>query len=176
MHTQLVLIVLSVFLAFAYVGPSTAEPITVGYSGVIDTVDDPNGVVPGLSEGMSFQGSYTLDPDLFTTATFSGFTGLWVHTPGPGVINVDIGGNVFSRSVESLRIGNDVITSVGQLDWWGIQRPLVNPTPAVGIDITDTTQTRLSDPMQVFVNTSLLGWTQAGMALSVDDPTAPTGT
>jgi len=42
-RARLVIFVVAAFVVIAYVRPSTAVPIIVGYSGVIDTVDDPDG-------------------------------------------------------------------------------------------------------------------------------------
>ena len=174
MRTRLVLFVVAAFVVIANAGPSTAEPITVGYSGVIGTVDDPLGLIPGVVPGTTFSGTYTLDPDLFTTTGPLGF--FISHTPGPGSVEVDIGGNLFSRVVDIILIG-DNSTFFGP-DIWLLRftSDPPPPTPGVLLLFQDSTGTRISDPTSFIVNTSLDGWDIAVMVLSVGDPTAPSGT
>ena len=52
MGTRRAFVLVAAFVVLAYAGPSTAAPITVGYSGVIDSVDDPNNVVSGIGVGI----------------------------------------------------------------------------------------------------------------------------
>ncbi len=60
MRARLLLFVVAAFVVIANAGPSTATPIIMGYSGVIDTVDDPDGFLPGVVPGTTFSGTYTL--------------------------------------------------------------------------------------------------------------------
>jgi len=167
-RARLVIFVVAAFVVIAYVRPSTAVPLIVGYSGVIDTVDDPDGFLPGVVPGTTFSGTYTLDPDLFTTTT--GPPGsVFFHRPGPGSVEVDIGGNLFSRVVDSILIGDNFGSDV-----WVLTRFGTNPKPAVILFFWDSTGTRITDPMSFFVNTSLDGWDFSEMVLFAhDDPWGP---
>ena len=177
MRARLLLFVVAAFVVIANAGPSTATPIIVGYSGVIDTVDDPFGLIPGVVPGTTFSGTYTLDPDLFTVAIPGSSPGIFLHGFGPGSVEVDIGGNLFSRVVGFVMIGDAIpAPSGGVEDLWAIPIFLPAPTPEFTLIYRDSTLTRITDPTSFFVNTSLDGWDLSEMLLRVDDPTAPFGT
>ena len=176
MRTRLVLSVVAAFVVIANAGPSTAIPIIVGYSGVIFVVDDPFGLIPGVVPGTTFSGTYTLDPDLFTVAFPSFPAGIFLHGFGPGSVEVDIGGNLFSRVVGFVMIGDAIpAPSGGVEDLWEIPIFLPAPTPEFTLIYRDSTLTRITDPTSFFVNTSLDGWDNAEMTLLVDDPFLPPG-
>lgn len=143
---------------------ASAAPITVGFSGVIDTVTDLNPPVlpPAVFVGAPFEGTYTIDPDLFTTQSpgASGPGGI-AHTPGPGTLAVGVAGTPFSTTVDRIAItnGDDPSFPPGVPDAWAISPSFVSaPDFDIGLAFLDSTQARISDPSDFFVNTSLSGW------------------
>jgi hypothetical protein len=163
-----IFVVAAAFVVIANAGPSTATPIIVGYSGVIDTVDGDGTFLPGVVPGTTFSGTYTLDPDLFTTpgSPFPIFT----HTPGPGSVEVDIGGNLFSQDVYSVAIGDDLLGPSGFFwDFYAFPGIVLPYGTAVVLDFWDSTGTRITDRTSFFVNTSLDGWDFSEMVLRVRD-------
>ncbi len=149
------------------VGPASAAPITVGFSGVIDSVTDLSPpILPAFSVGDPFAGTYTLDPDLFTGRfTVSDF-GTVYHSGGPGTLAVDVGATRLSKPVVSIGITNgEESVLAGTPDGWGVPG-LFLATSALEFSVTfrDSTQTRVARAGDFFVNDSLAGWDTAELS------------
>ena len=160
----------AVAFVFGFVGIAAAAPTVVGFSGVIDFVDDPSSELPpGIGLGTPFAGTYTLDPDLFGSA-MSLMPGFYQHENGPGSLDILVGGFDFSRPIEAVFIGdgfND--PTFGPVDFWSIPLPLERTgRTEVSAAFTDTTLQRISEPSDFFVNTSLDGWDGAHLFIHTD--------
>ncbi len=158
-------------LGLGLVVPATADPVFVQFGGVIDSVNDPGGELPsGVTLGASFHGTYTIDPALFPSS-IELMPGFFQHTPGPGLVDLDVGGSLFAKPVDRVLIGNDW----GGIDFWSLPATPFATTLEFAVVFTDSTATRNSDG-SFFVNESLTGWDTAVLTIFVPDPAEPTGT
>jgi hypothetical protein len=167
-RTGLAFILISAVLVIGDTGPSAAAPITVGYSGVIDSITDPFGQLPpGIGLGTPFTGTYTVDPDA-VTGVAQPDTGYVQHIgAGLGSIELDVGGNLIGQPLTTVGIGDVIGGAPFAEDFWNTITPEFETVPlgslASAVSFSDSTDTRISDPFDFFVNTSLTDW---------DDPKA----
>ena len=164
-------------LVLGFGSPAGAAPITVGYAGVIDSVNDPDGLLPGISVGMSFQGTYPIDADqfAFSSEAFGPGSGIFEYTGGPGLHSIDIEGSLFSQDIDRVWIVDDRNVFAPVVDGWAfpVELPPGQFAPLLSLGFEDSTAQRISDPLSFFVNTSLTGWDSAGISLAAR-PTFPT--
>ena len=86
MQCSLAFVLISVLAVLVHAAPSTAIPIIVNYSGLIDTVDDPLGELPaGIGVGTPFSGTYTIDPDSVSSVIELNSSGLVGHGGAQGL-------------------------------------------------------------------------------------------
>jgi hypothetical protein len=149
-----------------------AVPIEVAFTGVIDSVTDPGGVLPGgIGIGTPFSGTYTFD-SVGTPNPILNFPPSFVFYLPNGSISAVVGGNSFSSTSP---IGNaqfnDQPGGPGQLlgDAW-FSSPEGCDCIEPGVFFGDTTGVRISDVTDYFVNTSLTGWDLHDFVLYTNDP------
>ncbi len=86
-------------------GPVASDPLTVYYAGELNTLNDPDGLLPGVGVGATFTGSDAIDSNLFS---------LWGpivndairFAYGPGSVEVDVGGDVYSQRISEIWIAH----------------------------------------------------------------------
>jgi hypothetical protein len=149
-----------------FTSESQAAPVEVGFTGIINEVNDPDGYLPaGFFVGSPFSGTYIVD---------SVPLGPPIFDFGPDVadypfdnsasIDANVGGSAISVFGTRIQIGNDPLNPFG--DQWS-NAGLGNGFNCVscvlmGLGFNDSTRLRLSDT-SYFVNTSLAGWDGAGI-------------
>ena len=169
--------ILSLLLPLFAADPVSAAPVTVYYSGTITSVTDPGGdLPPGIEIGSEISGSYVLDPDLFPSQVPFAGVDVVQHQPGPGTLDAAVGGSPFVRSVTAITLGNAVFNgSTGETsDFWNLPPPsAAGLWPA--ITFFDLSLARISDTSDLFVASTLDGWTRADFFLVAQDGITPAG-
>jgi hypothetical protein len=155
-----------------FASESHADPIQVSFSGVIDSVTDPGGDLPGgIMVGTPFSGTFVLDSVPAGPPTIP-FPQLAIYPSDPSSsIDVLVGGNLFSESGLPVFIFNDLPEGpgVGPFDSWSTGAdPAVCGCIAPTVELIDSTQTRFTDT-SYFVNTSLAGWETSRLDLAIGD-------
>jgi hypothetical protein len=157
-------------LVWTFESESNAIPITVAFTGEIDSVTDPGGVLPGgIGIGTSFSGTYTFDsvgtPDLSFPPGFTSYL------PN-GSVSAVVGGNPFSSiSPVGIILLNDQPGGPGNIlgDGW-LNSPVGCDCIEPGVFFGDTTGSKISDVTNYFVNTSLAEWDLHDFVLYTNDP------
>jgi hypothetical protein len=148
---------------------ASADPVEVAFTGVIDTVNDPNGYLPiGFGVGSSFSGTYIVDSIPLGPPTFPGGPDQAEYPFDPSSsIDAIVGGSPVSVSQSQVVINDnhDLANPFG--DQWA-SRGVGNSFNCVscvfvGVGFSDPTRTRLSDT-SYFVNTSLVGWSTSSLS------------
>ncbi|MEM7411762.1 MAG: PEP-CTERM sorting domain-containing protein [Myxococcota bacterium] len=144
--------------------PASAAPITLSWSGVIDVVNDPNGVLdPAVTLGAAFTAELVFDPDTAVVSDTRTTSTVYATSPAPE-FSVSIGGTTFTRTWDGIVIGND---DSGQNDFWGSLIE-IDPFPAtyLTIEYQDATSTTLSDT-DFFVpsDSDFSGWTEVAIGI-----------
>ncbi|MEE3325723.1 MAG: PEP-CTERM sorting domain-containing protein [Myxococcota bacterium] len=150
--------------------PVSAVPITLTYSGFIDQLNDPGGLLdPAVTLGAEFTAELTLDPDFVVPAggdpsiTYYA-SGLFPPQPLISVL-LSIGGTQLVSEWDGLSIGNnsDISPSSSSIDFWapGYQLPFEGPaeTIFIGVFYLDSSALKIDDAT-FFVpsDTNLAGW------------------
>lgn len=148
-----------------------AAPIQVNYSGVIDSITDPGGLLdPSIMIGSAFSGSYTFDSGA-PGAPNTPIPGVYIYTGDLGSsVSTNVGGVLFNTAPSSITILDDVSDGTQLIDLWATR-----PSGGIGaieglVAFRDTSLTRVTDGTY-FVNTSLAGWD--GGRLLIDQITGP---
>ncbi len=154
-------------LVFSVSTASVAVPIEVAFSGSIDSIDDPNGLLSGgVALGHSFSGSYLFDSEPVGAPSPSQPGQFFYTVSANSSISVAIGANSLSLGNSqgdlSIFIADDRSPSPGQpvldpFDFWGTAFLPDNGILPI-VSFFDTSLARISDPTEYFVNTSLAGW------------------
>lgn len=151
---------------------ASADSVEVVLTGVVDTVTDPlSQLDPAIVPGSLWSGTYVFDSVSPGVLTSGG--GLVNYNPDPtSSVSITVEGNNFVTAPEGVLIAND-IAGFGQytgdtIDLWvnvgsGVEGKI---DPFVGF--VDPTFSRISDPTDYFVNTSLAGWDTIGGELGLN--------
>jgi hypothetical protein len=80
--------------------------------------------------------------------------------PGPGSLDVDVQGNLFSRAFDRIWIADEVYNTPANqfVDYWSFPIPFPPSSLEIAVAFTDLSKTRITDASTFFVNTSLVGW------------------
>jgi hypothetical protein len=158
-------------LVWTFESESRAVPIMVAFSGEIDSVTDPGGVLPGgIGIGTSFSGTYVFESD---AAGFE-FVPDIVFYSANGSISVNVGGNLFSTSPDPLGVVllNDQPGAPGGIlgDGWVTDSSSGCNCAEPGLFFGDTDGSKIADQNDYFVPTSLVGWDLHDFGLFTKDP------
>jgi hypothetical protein len=145
-----------------FTSESHATPIEVAFSGVIDSVIDPDGFFGPTLIGTPFSGTYVFD-SVGTISILEPSIGTAVYEPN-GSISAVVGGISFSTGPISIALADN---SSG--DAWHSFFGMCNCIyPAVLF--SDSTGLKISDETDYFVNTSLVGWDLHYLRLLTTNP------
>ena len=179
---------LGVAIAALLVAPAvSAVPITLSYSGFIDQLNDPGGLLdPAVTLGAAFTAELTLDPDFVVPIgadANSTYYASGLFPPQPLIsVSVSIGGTQLVSEWEGLGIGNNsgISPLSSSIDFWapGYQLPFNGPagTVFIGVSFLDSSGLTLDDA-SFFVpsDTDFTGWdsvrllmTEPGALCAVD--------
>lgn len=150
-------------------GPATAAPIALSYSGVIEFVDDPDGLLdPAVSLGAPFTADLTFDPATATPGRSSRGTDYYT-TPAP-VLSISIGATTLTQVFTGLIIDDDSSLETPPIDFWGSVIEVTGPGFYIPFVYTDVTATRLSDE-SFFVpsDSDFTGWTEVAFRIYYHD-------
>ena len=150
--------------------PVSAAPITLSYSGFIDQLNDPGGLLdPAVTLGAEFTAELTLDPDLVVAIAAdpnSTYYASGLFPPQPLIsVLVSIGGIQLVSDWDGLGIGNNsgISPLASSIDFWapGYQLPFEGPAGTIfmGISYLDSSGLKIDDA-SFFVpsDTDLAGW------------------
>lgn len=112
-------------------GARAGDPVSYGFSGIVDVVVDPGGRFgDSISPGSPFQGRFTIDPDatdLDGRATF----GLYLFTADPFLLRVEVGDQVLETQAGNpslaIEIANDFPIQGKPADRFGVVSDQLGP-------------------------------------------------
>jgi hypothetical protein len=161
---SLVLALLSLLLAVS------AQALTLSYSGVIDSVDDPGNVLaPEITLGAAFSMDVDFDETTAVLASVNTGIGTYELTPSP-IITLSIGGTTLVNQSDYIAIGYDHPSGMNAwqtTDGFGPGEP---PEVIFSLFYVDTSGTTLTD-VTFFVpsDTDFTGWDSVGLQFTYWD-------